>query len=220
MVLVADVRSCPNCASKVLPVSICNTCGEVSVRSDLADVERRIQCRECKAQNLTLFVCNKCGNRFLFEEVAGPAPERFACPLCGTFVDPAAKSCPACGTDFTDEVAPRPKKRAARTVRRVRGEYSDLDVTDLARIPGVGRERAKNLGQAGYHSLWRIKRATEAEIAKVPGIAPALAKTIKSSLKFILLIPHRRSKEAVLEEESSTCRRNDARNDILSKCSI
>ncbi len=201
MVRLADVHPCPNCASKVVPVSICNTCGEVAVRTDLKEVDRRIECRECKALNLTLFVCNKCGNRFLFEEVAGPAPERFGCPVCGTFVEPSTVSCPACGTEFSKEMGPRVKKRTPRTVRRARGEYTEEDVTNLARIPGVGRERADALGRAGYGSLWRLKRAREEDLVKVPGISPAVARSIHSHLKFILLIPRRKTKEAVLEEE-------------------
>ncbi len=201
MVRVEDARPCPNCASAVLPISICNTCGEVATRSDLQEVDRRLACRECRAENLTLFVCNKCGNRYLFEEVAGPAPQRFACPLCGTFVEPAATSCPACGTVFTDDAAPRPKKPPARTVRRARGEYSDLDLADIARIPGVGRARAEVLCRAGYNTLWKVKRASDDELARIPEFGTAGARTVKGSLRFILLLPRRKTKEAILEEE-------------------
>src|SRR5213593_2024313 len=103
MIRVADVRPCLNCASKVVPVSNCNTCGSIAMLPELEEVDRRITCAECATENPTLFVCEKCNNRYLFEEVAGPEKEKFACILCGTFVDQDAKSCPACGAIFEEE---------------------------------------------------------------------------------------------------------------------
>src|SRR5438093_3293113 len=201
MVRVADVRPCPNCASKVVPVSICNTCGSVAVRPDLGDVDRKIDCTECKSPNPTLFVCEKCNNRFLFEEVAGPLKEQVACLLCGTFVDADAKACPACGAIFEEETPHGPVAKHERPKRRVRGEFTDADVDEIARIPGVGRAKAEALARAGYNALWKIKRASEEELARVRLIGARSAKTVKDSLRFILLLPRRKSKEEVLQEE-------------------
>ena len=202
MIRAADIRPCPNCASRVVPVSNCNTCGSVAVRPDVEEVDRRIACVECGTENPTLFVCEKCNNRFLFEEVAGPAKEKFACILCGTFVEVDAKSCPACGAIFEEESKPAtaaPRKQ--RPKRRVRGEFADPDVDEIARIPGVGRAKAEALCRAGFNALWKIKRATDEEIGRIKAIGPRGAKTIKDSLRFILLLPRRKSKEEVLSEE-------------------
>ena len=201
MIRVADIRPCPNCASKVVPVSNCNNCGSLAVRPDVEEVDRRIECTECHAENPTLFVCEKCNNRFLFEEVAGPEREKFACILCGTFVDADAKSCPACGAIFEEEPSPKVAPRAERPRRRTRGEFADPDVDEIARIPGVGRVKAEALCRAGFNALWKIKRATDEEIGRVKGIGPRGAKTIRDSLRFILLLPRRKSKEEVLSEE-------------------
>src|SRR5207247_11201387 len=51
------------------------------------------------------------------------------------------------------------------------------------------------------NALWKIKRASQEEIAAVRGIGPRGAKTIMDSLRFILLLPRRKSKEEVLSEE-------------------
>ena len=201
MVRLADVRPCPNCASRVVPVCSCNVCGIVAVRADVAEVDRRILCAECKAENPTLFVCEKCSNRFLFEEVAGPHREQFACLLCGTFVDADAKSCPACGAVFEEETPRAPARKKERPKRKVRGEYTDADVDEIARIPGVGRAKAEALCRAGYNALWRIKRASDEELGRIRLIGPRGAKMVKDSLKFILLLPKRKSKEEVLSEE-------------------
>ena len=201
MVRLTDVRPCPNCASRVVPVCSCNVCGIVAVRADAAEVDRRIQCAECKAENPTLFVCEKCSNRFLFEEVAGPHREQFACLLCGTFVDADAKSCPACGAVFEEEAPRAPAQKKERPKRKVRGEYTDADVDEIARIPGVGRAKAEALCRAGYNALWRIKRASDEELGRIRLIGPRGAKMVKDSLRFILLLPRRKSKEEVLSEE-------------------
>jgi len=201
MVRTADVRPCPNCASKVVPVCVCNVCGSVAVRADAAEVDRRIVCTECKAENPTLFVCEKCNNRFLFEEVAGPHKEQFACLLCGTFVDADAKSCPACGAVFEEETARTPAAKKERPKRKIRGEFTDADVDEIARIPGVGRAKAEALCRAGYNALWRIKRASDEELGRIRLIGPRGAKMVRDSLRFILLLPRRKSKEEVLSEE-------------------
>src|SRR5438034_6313178 len=201
MVRTADVRPCPNCASKVVPVSVCNACGTTAVHADAPEVDRKIVCTECQAENPTLFVCEKCSNRFLFEEVAGPHREQFACLLCGTVVDADAKSCPACGAVFEEETPRAPARKKERPKRKVRGEYTDADVDEIARIPGVGRAKAEALCRAGYNALWRIKRASDEELGRIRLIGPRGAKMVKDSLRFILLLPRRKSKEEVLSEE-------------------
>ena len=201
MIRIADVRPCPNCASKVVPVCVCNTCGSVAVRADVAEVDRKIVCAECRAENATLFVCETCNTRFLFEEVAGPHKEQFACLLCGTFVDADAKSCPACGAVFEEDATRVPIVKKERPKRKVRGEYTDSDVDEIARIPGVGRAKAEALCRAGYNALWRIKRASVEELGRIRLIGPRGAKMVKDSLRFILLLPRRKSKEEILSEE-------------------
>src|SRR2546428_636078 len=198
MVRLSDIRLCLNCASKVVPVSICNACGTVASRADLAEVDRRMECQECKATNPTQFACDNCSTRFLFEEVAGPPKEQFACLLCGTFIEADARSCSACGAVYEEEAPPVSVVKKEHPKRKIRGEFTDGEVEDIARIPGVGRAKAEALCRAGYNALWKIKRASEDELGRVRQIGPKSAKAIKESLKFILLLPRRKSKEDLL----------------------
>src|SRR5438093_170974 len=130
-----------------------------------------------------------------------PPQAAFACLLCGTFVDADAKSCSACGAVYEEEAPKAPVLKKERPKRKIRGEFTDSEVEEIARIPGVGRAKAEALCAAGYSALWKIKRASEEELARVRQIGPKGAKAVKDSLKFILLLPRRKSKEEILGAE-------------------
>ncbi len=124
----------------------------------------------------------------------------FRCPICDTVVPATAPSCPTCGADFLATSQPGEQPQA-RPPRRLRGEYSEADVRELARIPGVGAANAERLCKAGYTAPWKILAATVEDLAKVPGVGPGGARTIKESSRIVFILHKRRTKEQVLAEE-------------------
>ncbi len=131
---------------------------------------------------------------------ADAPPPEFACPMCGEKVDAKSPRCPACGADFAAVTASgRPPK--VRPRRTLRGAYDDAAIDEIARIPGVGRARAKELCRAGYTATEKLKAAKEEDLAKVPGVGPGGARVIKESLQFIAIFPQRRTKEQVMAAE-------------------
>ena len=198
---VAELRPCSKCGGLLTPVSTCATCGIVALRSELSDVEARVDCPQCKASNPTAFACDRCSTRYRFEDVTGTREPPSACPQCGTFVDPGVSPCPTCGAVLTEAKRESTPPVKARPLRRIRGEYGEEDLKEISRIPGVDRSHAETLCRAGFNALWKIRGAPEEQLAAIPEIGAPVAKTIKDSIRFILLLPPRRSREDVLEEE-------------------
>jgi hypothetical protein len=99
--------------------------------------------------------------------------------------------------------APRlPEKRIhKRPPRRLKGEFDESDVREVARIPGVGNRKAELLCRAGFNRIWKIKSVSQEVLSAVPGIGPELAKSIKATTTLILFLPQRRLKEEVFEDE-------------------
>ncbi len=56
------------------------------------------------------------------------------------------------------------------------------ELLELVSIKGIGRVRARALFAHGFKSLADIARASEGELAKVPGIGPTLAKGLKEAV--------------------------------------
>lgn len=180
---------------------MCAKCGAATVRSDLVVLEPQIECAECKASSPTVFVCDRCSTRYTFDEVTHAAESPVACLNCGTFLEAGVEVCPTCGTPLRASEPEATPTKLQRLVRKVRGDYSKEDLAEISRIPGVDARRAEALCRAGYNALWKVKRASESELAAIKAIGPQAAKTIKDSVRFMLLLPHRRSKEEVLEED-------------------
>ena len=191
---VGEVGECPLCFGRLLPLSVCQSCNTVAAREGLDDVGPQIACEDCGATNPTHFVCSACNARFPYEEIV--KPEGPTCPVCRNPVPPGAELCPHCSA-----VLPAARGADARPQRRIRGEYGEEDVHEVGRIPGVGRQRAEALCAAGYNALWKIARASEADLARVKGVGPRVASQIKENLRFLLLVGRRKSKEEVLSEE-------------------
>jgi len=57
------------------------------------------------------------------------------------------------------------------------------ELLELVSLHGIGRVRARSLFNHGFRSLYDLILATEQDLAKVPGIGPALAKAIKAQLQ-------------------------------------
>lgn len=86
-----------------------------------------------------------------------------------------------------DSLALRLLKRVRDEAHRFAHAYQDalrrkaLTTSKLLEIPGVGKKRLSLL-LSTFGSVEAIKNATEEEIARVPGIGPGLARTIKQNL--------------------------------------
>jgi len=191
---VADVGDCPLCFGRLLSLSVCQSCNSVVARDGLTEVGPTIVCEDCGATNPMHFVCSACNARFPYSEIV--KPEGPTCPVCRNPVPAGAELCPHCSA-----VLPVAEVAGARPRRRIRGEYGEDDVHEVGRVPGVGRKGAEALCAAGYNALWKIARATEADLARVKGIGAKGAGQIKEALRFLLLVGKKKSKEEVLSEE-------------------
>jgi len=189
-----ELGDCPLCFGRLEALSVCQSCNTVAVREGLADVAPQITCEDCGAVNPTHFVCTSCTARYPYEEIV--KAEGPTCPVCKKPVLPGAELCPHCSA-----VLPLAGAGGARPKRRIRGEYTEEDVQEVGRIPSVGHARGEALCAAGYNALWKISRASEAELAEVSGIGPKSAAAIKEALRFLLLMGRKKSKEEVLSEE-------------------
>src|SRR3990172_12171848 len=189
-----EIGDCPLCFGRLLPLSTCQSCNSVVAREGLDEVEPTIVCEDCGATNPTHFVCSACSARFPFGDIV--KAEGPTCPVCHNPVPAGAELCPHCSA-----VLPVAGVAGGRMKRRIRGEYADDDVHEVGRIPGVGRAKSEALCGAGYNALWKIQRASEADLARVKGIGPKSAAAIKDSLRFLLLVGGKKSKEEVLSEE-------------------
>jgi helicase len=56
------------------------------------------------------------------------------------------------------------------------------ELLELVSIKGIGRVRARALFAHGFRSLADIAKASEGELARVPGIGPTLAKRLKEAV--------------------------------------
>ena len=189
---VADLGDCPLCFGKLLPLSVCQSCNSTVVRDRLEQVEPQIACEDCGATNPTHFVCSACNARFPYAEIA--RPQGPTCPVCKSTVPPGAQLCPNCNAVLPSATGTRPR-------RRVRGEYGEADIQEIARIPGVTRERAEALCRGGYQTLWKIARAPDSKLARVRGIGARVASKIKEQIAVLRIVSRPRTKEEVLSEE-------------------
>jgi tetratricopeptide (TPR) repeat protein len=122
----------------------------------------------------------------------GPAP--VVCQECGEGNDIGAKKCSSCGAKLrykdkedalhremeeaiSGDLAPK-KKGSKKVAQRDRESF----VRELMSVPGVGYARANDIWEAGFRSEDDIHRAEMAELTRVPGVTPALARKIKKGI--------------------------------------
>lgn len=194
MARVAELGDCPLCFGPILPLSVCGSCGSITARPGLEEVEPTIACEDCGASNATQFACSACNARFSYKDIV--RPEGPTCPVCHSSVPKGAQLCPTCSA-----VLPVAGVPGQRPKRRVLGEYGEEDVHEIARIPSVGRQRGEALCAGGYNALWKVSKATVEELGAVKGIGPNVAVQIKDALRFLLVIGRPKNKEEVLSEE-------------------
>lgn len=178
------LQKCTVCGGPLGPLCICNHCG-ISHPPETYSSGRVWTCPACNESISIHFACKNCGTRYLYEEVVKESAEGAAPP------------------QEEAHQAPRlPEKRVhKRPPRRLKGEFDESDVREVARIPGVGIRKAELLCRSGFNRIWKIKSASQEVLSAVPGIGPELAKSIKATTTLILFLPQRRSKEEVFEDE-------------------
>jgi tetratricopeptide (TPR) repeat protein len=178
------LEKCTVCGGPLGALCVCNHCSG-SHPPETYSSGRTWTCPACKESIPIQFACKNCGTRYLYEEVAKEGVEG--------------------ATQPPEEAlqAPKPLEKPIhrRPPRRLKGEFDESDVREIARLPGVGSKRAELLCRAGFNSILKIKSTSQDVISAVPGIGPELAKSIKSTTNLILLLPRRRSKEEMFDEE-------------------
>ena len=72
---------------------------------------------------------------------------------------------------------------------------------EIGQIPEIGRERAELIFRQGYNRLWKLARASQEELGKLPGIGPARAKTLKENVELLFTPPKDVDEEDALAQE-------------------
>jgi hypothetical protein len=181
---IRKLERCTVCGGPLGPLCICNRCN-VTHPPETYSSGRSWICPACNESIAIQFACKNCGTRYLHEEVVSENAESAA---------PPQEKAPQ---------APRQPERPAhkRPPRRLKGEFDESDIREIARIPGVSNKEAELLCRAGFNRIWKIKGVSEEVLSAVPGIGPELAKNIKATTTLVLLLPRRRSKEELFEDE-------------------
>ncbi|MEW5937880.1 MAG: tetratricopeptide repeat protein, partial [Candidatus Thermoplasmatota archaeon] len=116
------------------------------------------------------------------------------CPECGSVSPKGAKSCAACGAKLTreakeaaltremEELVKREAKPKARKAKAVKKPSKEEFIARLMTVPGIGYAKASDLYAAGLRSEEDIARAEMADLTRIKGISPHLARKLKKGL--------------------------------------
>ena len=176
-VRVDDLPACSACGGKVFPVVLCNTCGAVTILRSAQSLERMARCADCGQVNPWQLICDQCHTQF-------PAPAGVA-GLASPPVDPQA-----------DVANPTP-----RPSRRIKGDIDRHAVMDLLKVLGLDASRAQALIDRGYDAPWKIARAKEDQLARIPEVGPIAARKMVASFHLLNYAPPKRTKESVAQDE-------------------
>ncbi len=177
-----DLPACSSCGGKTVPLILCDTCGAASILRDARQLEWAAACPECGTFNAWQLICEQCHSRF-------PAP--------GASADPD-KDVPTPPPSPAPTLSLPPNERPKR---RIRSEYDARAVEEMLRILGVDAARARALIDRGYNAIWKIARAPEAELARIPEVGPVAARKITASLHLLNYQPPQRTKEQIEQDE-------------------
>ena len=181
---VGDIPPCGKCGGRFVPLVVCDHCGGASVLRDRMEIDSTIECPDCSELNATQLMCTQCHDRRPFQDrPAPPKPRRrpSVCPSCATFLGPKDDVCPTCGQSFAE--TPKRQRVKVRRSRRIRGDFEALQAQEIRRIPGVDAILAQALVRAGLGAVWKLRRATEQELAAVPDVGPEAARRILDALR-------------------------------------
>jgi tetratricopeptide (TPR) repeat protein len=124
-----------------------------------------------------------------------PRQSGVRCQECGETNDIGAKKCHACGerlrykdkedalaremeTAISGDMGVAKKKGAKKVAKRGKDGFIQM----LMSVPGVGYAKANDIWEAGFHSEDDIHRAEVAELTRIAGITPGLARKLKKGI--------------------------------------
>ena len=191
---------CPRCGGQLLPISLCDVCGSAAVLRGLEEIDRVVECPECHATSPAQVLCDGCQTRSLLADLPEADSTPPKCPSCATFLGPDDAACPTCGRSF--RAAPAIPRRKERRSRRIRGDYDERQLRDILSIPGVNEALARVLLRQGYNAISKLKAAPEPELASIPEIGPAGARTLLRALATVPYVVPARRGDAFAEEEA------------------
>src|SRR3989475_2486864 len=178
-VRVDDLPPCEACGGKVLPVVLCESCGAVTILREARALAQASPCPECGTPNSEQLICDQCHTRY-------PAP---GMPPGPPPMSPSEK--PA-------ESAAVP---VGRSRRRIKGEVDSRALTDLLKVLGLDASRAQALIDRGYDAPWKIARAKEDQLARIPEVGPIAARKMVASFHLLNYAPPKQTKESIAQAE-------------------
>lgn len=179
---IEDLPVCTSCGGSTSPLILCETCGAASVLHNLRQIEWALACPECGTFNSWQLICDQCRSRF-------PAPGGAKGPKKDAPTPPPSPA-------PVPTLSPNERRK-----RRLRGEYDSKSVEEMLRVLGVDEARAYALIDRGYNTIWKIARASEADLARIPEVGPVSARKIVASLHLLNYQPPQRTKEEIEREE-------------------
>src|SRR5205809_203314 len=179
-VRVDDLPPCSACGGKVFPLVLCESCGSVTIFRDVRSLGWTAPCPECGTPNSWELICDQCRTQF-------PPPGRPESQL--------TKSPPA---QTPVEIGAVP---VGRPRRRIKGEVDSRALTDLLSVLGLDASRARALIDRGYDAPWKIARAKEDQLARIPEVGPIAARKMVASFHLLNDAPPKRTKESVAQDE-------------------
>jgi tetratricopeptide (TPR) repeat protein len=179
-VRVDDLPPCSACGGKVFPLVLCESCGAVTIFRDVRSLGWTAPCSECGALNSWELICDQCRTQF-------PAPGRPEGQL--------TKSSPA---QTSVEIGAVP---VGRPRRKIKGEVDSRALTDLLKVLGLDASRARALIERGYDAPWKIARAKEDQLARIPEVGPIAARKMVASFHLLNYAPPKQTKESIAQAE-------------------
>ncbi len=200
---IKKLDKCPLCGDILILNYFCSPC-----RKEIGEEEsEQLSCPVCGAPlEGDEEICPECGSPLAYEEIEEVLYE---CPLCGSEIPLGTDTCPNCGAKFEGDELEGLNELVSlesefeRKKRRLRGGYTEDDMRNIMKIPGVGRVKAETLCRYGYNTLKRIKEADTQELASIPHIGKKNAKAIKKAVSNIDISQLESSEliEDIIEEE-------------------
>jgi hypothetical protein len=175
---VRDLPSCGSCGGKLLPLVLCDSCGAATVLREARDLDWAAACSECGAFSAWQLTCDACHTRF-------PAP--------GPSAPHAAPAPPVRGSSHGHGPPPRPR-------RRLKGDVDAHALMDLLKVLGLDASRAQALVDRGYDTLWKVARAKEESLARIPEVGRVAARKLVASVRLLNYAPPKRTKEAIAQD--------------------
>jgi len=179
-VRVDDLPPCSACGGKVFPLVLCESCGSVTIFRDVRSLGWTAPCPECGTPNSWELICDQCRTQF-------PPPGRPESQL--------TKSPPA---QTPVEIGAVP---VGRPRRRIKGEVDSRALTDLLSVLGLDASRARALIDRGYDAPWKIARAKEDQLARIPEVGPIAARKMVASFHLLNYAPPKQTKESIAQAE-------------------